>query len=92
MGRFPECINGPFSILKIAWKTAHEEEAHQEVLDDRPHVPHFRYFGCVFAVFPVFCSMPGVDPHVPLILWIECEENWDDWICQGWVWVQPKYG
>ena len=24
--------------------------------------------------------MPGVDPHVPRILWIEYEENWDDWL------------
>ena len=23
MGRFPECLNGPFSLLKIPWKTAH---------------------------------------------------------------------
>ena len=23
MGRFPECLNGPFSLSKIAWKTAH---------------------------------------------------------------------
>ena len=45
----------------------------------------FLFFGCVFAVFPVFYSIPGVDPHVPHILWIE-----DDWLCQGWVWVQPK--
>ena len=42
---------------------------------------------CIFAVFPVFCSMPAVDPHVPHILWIEYEENWDDWLCQGLVWV-----
>ena len=34
--------------------------------------------------------MPGVDPHVPRILWIEHEENWDDWLCQGWVWRIPK--
>ena len=34
--------------------------------------------------------MPGVDPQVPHILWIEKEENWDDWLWQGWVWVQPK--
>ena len=32
---------------------------------------------------PVFCSVPGVDPHVPHLLWIEYEENWDDWLCQG---------
>ena len=37
-------------------------------------------FGCVFAVFPVFCRMPGVDPHVLHMLWIEYEENWDDWL------------
>ena len=37
---------------------------------------------------PVFCCMPNVDPHVPHILWIESEENWDDWLCQGWVWVE----
>ena len=23
MGRFPECLNGPFSLFKIHWKTAH---------------------------------------------------------------------
>ena len=38
----------------------------------------------------MFCSIPGVDPHVPHILWIEYEENWDDCLCQGWVWVQPR--
>ena len=27
MGRFPECLNGPFSLLKIPWKTAHQEKA-----------------------------------------------------------------
>ena len=42
-----------------------------------------------FAVFPAVCSMPKVDPHVPHILWVVYEENWDDWLCQGWVWVQP---
>ena len=26
---------------------------------------------------------PGVDPQVPHILWIEHEENWDNWLCQG---------
>ena len=31
----------------------------------------------------VFCSMPRLDPHVPYILWIEHEEDWDDWL-------QPK--
>ena len=29
------------------------------------------------SVLTVFCSMPGVDPHVPHILWIEFAENWD---------------
>ena len=33
--------------------------------------------------------MPGVDLHVLHILWIEYEEDWDDWLCQGWLWVQP---
>ena len=23
MGRFPECVHGPFSLLKIPWKIAH---------------------------------------------------------------------
>ena len=43
----------------------------------------FLSFRLRFAVFPVFCSIPRVDPHVPHILWIEYEENWDDWLCQG---------
>ena len=30
--------------------------------------------------------MTGNDPHVPHILWIEFEENWNDRLCQGWVW------
>ena len=25
MGRFPECLSGRFSLLKIPWKTAHQE-------------------------------------------------------------------
>ena len=29
--------------------------------------PHAFLFGCVSVVFPVFCSMPRVDPHVPPI-------------------------
>ena len=33
MGRFTECLNGPFSLLKIPWKTAHEEKAHQSRAD-----------------------------------------------------------
>ena len=33
MGRFPECLNGLFSLLKIPWKTAHQEKGHQEALD-----------------------------------------------------------
>ena len=61
----------------------------------KPPFPVFRFFGFFLALtvhtFRIFfvCSMPGVDPHVPHILWIEHEENWDDWLCQGWVWVQP---
>ena len=31
MGRFPECLNGPFSLLKIPWKTVHQEKGHDEV-------------------------------------------------------------
>ena len=27
-GPFPECLNGPFSLLEIPWKTAHEEKGH----------------------------------------------------------------
>ena len=30
MGRFPEFLDGPFSLLKIAWKAAHSEKAHQD--------------------------------------------------------------
>ena len=41
----------------------------------RPHVPHFPFFAAAFLFFPVFCSVPGVDPHVPHSLWIEYEEN-----------------
>ena len=36
--------------------------------------------------------MPGVDPHVLRIPWIEHEENWDDWLCQRWDWVQTIKG
>ena len=50
----------------------------------------FLYFSCNFAVPPVFRRMPGVDPHVPYIPGIEYEENWNDWLCQGWVWAQPN--
>ena len=53
-------------------------------------LPHVRFlFWLHFAVFPVFCSMPGVDPHLPRMLWIGYEEDWDDRLCQGWLWVQP---
>ena len=30
---FPECLNGPFSLLKIPWKTGHQEKGHEAVLD-----------------------------------------------------------
>ena len=29
--------------------------------------------------------MPKLDLHVPHIQWMEYEEIWDDWLCQGWV-------
>ena len=46
------------------------------------------FFSAAFLLFsPVFCSMPGVDPPVPHILWIDYEENWDDRLSQGWGWV-----
>ena len=39
-------------------------------------------FQCLsFAVFQGFCSMPRDGPHVPHILWIGYEENWDDQLC-----------
>ena len=44
-----------------------------------------------FAVFPVSCSMPGVDPDVPHMLWIEYEKNWADRLCQVWVWVHTRF-
>ena len=50
----------------------------------------FRLFGCILLCFPVLCSMPGVDQHVPHLLWIESEEYWDDQLCQGWVLVHTK--
>ena len=28
--RFPKYLNGPFSLLKIPWKTAHEEKANEK--------------------------------------------------------------
>ena len=49
----------------------------------------FRSIGLIFAAFQGFCGLPGDDPHVPHILWIESEEIWDDRLCQGWLWVQP---
>ena len=49
-------------------------------------------FVLFFCCFPVFCTMPVVDLHGPHILWIEHEEIWDDWLCQGWLWVQPIEG
>ena len=53
---------------------------------DRPHVPHCPWFcRLCFAVFPVFCSMPGVVPH---ILSIEYEDSWGDRLCEGWVGVR----
>ena len=36
--------------------------------------------------------MRGVDRRVPHTLWIAYEEDWDDWLCQGWVWAQPTLG
>ena len=33
MGHFTECLDGPFSLPKIPWKTAHSEKAPLEVLD-----------------------------------------------------------
>ena len=57
---------------------------------DRPHVPHFPLFFAAFCCFPYVCCMPGVDPHVLHILWIAYEGNWDDRLCQGRLWVQPK--
>ena len=54
-----------------------------------PQFPFFRPRCCCFSC--VSQRVPGVDLHVPHILWIESgEENWDDWLCQGWVWAQPK--
>ena len=56
----------------------------QAVLGDLSHIPsravrprlsHFPFWGLNFAVFPMICSMSGVDPLVPHILWIEHEEN-----------------
>ena len=47
----------------------------------------FHFFGCIFCCFTCVLQHAAVDPHVPHILWIEYEENWDDWLCQGWVWV-----
>ena len=53
----------------------------------------FRFFSAALLLFllhsAVFCSMPRVDQHVPHILPIEHEEDWDDWLCQGWLWAQP---
>ena len=28
MGRLPECLNGPFSLLRMPWKTAHYGKGH----------------------------------------------------------------
>ena len=28
LGCFPDCLNEPFSLPKIPWKTAHQERAH----------------------------------------------------------------
>ena len=52
-----------------------------------PRDEHFPVSSATFCCFPVFCSMPRVDPHVPHILRTEYEENWDDGLCQGWIWV-----
>ena len=66
---------------------------------DRPFlifVYFFRLLVCGFFFLkkfnPVFCSMLGVDPHVPHLPRIGQEENWDDWLCQGWLWGQPNLG
>ena len=34
--------------------------------------------------------MPGFHPHVPHILWIEYEEDWDDRLCQRWVTIKDE--
>ena len=33
LGRFPKGLNGLYSISKTAWKIAHQDKAHQEVLE-----------------------------------------------------------
>ena len=33
MGRCPECLSGPFSLLQSPWKTAQKAKAHKEVLE-----------------------------------------------------------
>ena len=38
----------------------------------------FGFSALRFAVFPVFCSTPG--------------ENWDGWLCHGWVWAPTMEG
>ena len=60
---------------------------------DRPHIPHFLSLGYILAIFLWFAACLGVDPHVShvLFLWIEHEEPWDDWLCQRWLWVQPRF-
>ena len=56
---------------------------------DRPHVPHFPFFSAaIFAVSPVQAC---VLQHAACSAWIEYEETWDDWLCQGWVWVQTRF-
>ena len=44
----------------------------------------FPFFSAAFCCFLVFDNIPK-NPHVPHVVLIENEENWDDWLCQGWL-------
>ena len=57
---------------------------------DPLHVPRLPFSASFLQLSLCVFTMPGVDPHHQHNLWIEHEGIWDDWLCQGWPWVQRK--
>ena len=60
------------------------------LLPNVPHFPLFRPRFCCLNFFLCFAACLGLIRMFRIFYGFEHEENWDDWLCEGWVWEQPK--
>ena len=82
---------------KITDILIHRQSKSPKTTPDKATLPDFPLFllafsflfgGIFFAVFLCFPARPGLICVFRIFYGLN-KRSWDDWPCQGWVWVQP---